>query len=122
MRIVCEQLNRSLSEQASVEVTPTNCNLQNQQVQTTNYNISKLVYYILKEMPEDKRMVVSSNIKADNFREGDWYDGSETDSDDDAFSRGYDFGSAILGIPGGIVCGAVAGVADLIKIVVEGIF
>ncbi len=90
------------------------------------YNLTKLLYYILNSVPEEKRLVIADNINPD---EDAWlHDDEEKDYSSDSFSDAFDnigievgyyasefgdIGAEILGIPGrvaGMVVGAGIGV------------
>jgi len=80
------------------------------------YNLTKLLYYIIKSVPKDKRLALADNI---NDEEDNWlYDDNEKDYKDkikrsfgetvwdcitDGFDSGVEIGGNILGIPGKIV-------------------
>ena len=87
------------------------------------YNLTKLLYYIIKAVPKDKRLALADNI---NEEEDNWlYDDNEDDYKEeikssfgetvwdcisDGIETGAEIGGNILGIPGRIV-GATVGAA-----------
>ncbi len=87
------------------------------------YNLTKLLYYIVKAVPKEKRLALADNI---NKTEDNWlYDDmkadyrvqtgkkfSETVRDciSESAENGFEIGAGILGIPGGVV-GLVFGAA-----------
>lgn len=99
------------------------------------YNLTKLLYYIIKSVPKDKRLALADNI---NDEEDNWlYDDNEKDYKDkikrsfgetvwdcitDGFDSGVEIGGNILGIPGKIVGAAVGSAVGAIKGVFVAIF
>jgi len=96
------------------------------------YNLTKLLYYIIKSIPMEKRLAFADNI---NVNEDMWlHDDKEKDYKDavrkgllesivdgleTGVEKGSDFGKKILGIPGEVVgtlvggaCGAIKGYFD----------
>lgn len=87
------------------------------------YNLTKLLYFIVKAIPREKRLALADNI---NEETSNWeYDDKETnyreqikkgfgetvwDCVSDGIDTGVGIGSAILGVPG-MVAGFVAGMA-----------
>jgi hypothetical protein len=93
--------------------------------QRNPYNLTKLLYYIIKAIPKDKRLALADNLNEDS---DNWlYDDEEDDYREkvsegfcetiwscisDRAGDGMDIGEEILGIPGtiiGIVVGSVVG-------------
>lgn len=84
------------------------------------YNLTKLLYYIVKAIPKDKRLAFADNINSD---EGNWtHDDRENDYRGETRSKFFDtvwdcmsdgawsgseIGGKILGIPGQIVGGVI---------------
>lgn len=92
------------------------------------YNLTKLLYYIIKAVPREKRLALADNI---NQEEDNWlHDDEENnykarirksfgetvwDCISDGIETGADLGASLLGIPGqiaGAVVGAAAGVVN----------
>lgn len=98
------------------------------------YNLSKLLYYILKSLPEQKRIAVMEGINTDseNFvhddEEEDYGEGikeSFYDSFDyisDSVDAGAEIGETILGIPGAIIGAVVGGVVGCVRSILDEIF
>ena len=92
------------------------------------YNLTKLLYFIVKAIPKEKRLALADNI---NENKDNWlYDDNECDYRDytengfcetvwdcisDGAETGSDIGGEILGIPGKIVGGVVGGIAGAVK-------
>ena len=92
------------------------------------YNLTKLLYYIIKSIPMEKRLAFADNI---NVNEDMWlHDDNEKDYKDavrkgllesivdgleTGVEKGSDFGKKILGIPGEVVGTLVGGVCGAIK-------
>lgn len=99
------------------------------------YNLTKLLYYIVKAIPKEKRLALADNINEDK---DNWlYDDKEEDYRgcmrrgfcdtvwdvlSDGISTGVDIGGEILGIPGKIVGGVIGGAAGIVKGIFCGIF
>lgn len=99
------------------------------------YNLTKLLYYIVKAIPRDKRLALADNINGDD---DNWlYDDKEYDYKSgtksgfcntvwDCISNGTDTGSEIggeiMGIPGKIVGGVIGGAVGAVKGVFSAIF
>ncbi|MCR5273431.1 MAG: 50S ribosome-binding GTPase [Lachnospiraceae bacterium] len=99
------------------------------------YNLPKLLYYIIKSVPKDKRLALADNI---NDEEDNWlHDDQEKDYKEriklsfgetvwfcisDGFDTGAEIGSAILGIPGKIVGATVGAAVGAVKGVFVAIF
>lgn len=99
------------------------------------YNLTKLLYYIVRAIPMDKRLAIADNINDDN---DNWlYDDKESDyigktsfgfyetlryCISDGAGAGADIGGAILGIPGKIVGGVIGGSVGAIKGIFSAIF
>ena len=99
------------------------------------YNLTKLLYYIIKSVPKDKRLALADNINDD---EDNWlHDDKETDYKGkikssfgetvwdcitDGFNTGVEIGGNILGIPGKIVGAAVGSAVGAVKGVFVAIF
>ena len=99
------------------------------------YNLTKLLYYIVRSIPRNKRLVIVDNINED----GDmWlYDDEESDYKSDTkrsfvdaigdcmgegVETGSEIGGRILGIPGQIIGGVIGGACGLIAGLFEGIW
>lgn len=99
------------------------------------YNLTKLLYYIIKAVPKDKRLALADNI---NEEEDNWlYDDNEKDYKEsikssfgetvwdciaDAIYAGSEIGSDMLGIPGRVVGTVVGAAAGAVKGVFVAIF
>ena len=99
------------------------------------YNLTKLLYYIVKAIPKDKRLALADNI---NNEEDNWiYDDHEYDYRGgttrgfcdtvwscitDGAETGSEIGYKILGIPGTIVGGAIGGIIGTIGGIFDAIF
>lgn len=99
------------------------------------YNLTKLLYYIVKAIPKDKRLALADNINDDK---DNWlYDDKEDDYRgetqrgfcdtvwdclSDGASTGCEIGGEILGIPGKIVGGVIGGAVGIVKGIFCGIF
>ena len=92
------------------------------------YNLTKLLYYIVKAIPRDKRLALADNINndADNWlyddNESDYRGGTKSGFYDtvweyisDGAESGAEIGEEILGIPGKIVGGVVGGAVGAVK-------
>lgn len=92
------------------------------------YNLTKLLYYIVKAIPKDKRLVIADNI---NNEKDNWnYDDKKVDyiyrttssfSDtvwdciQEGANTGVEVGGAVLGVPGAIVGGIVGSLAGTVS-------
>jgi hypothetical protein len=99
------------------------------------YNLSKLLYYILKAVPSHKRVAVMENINTDseNFEYSD-EDMDYGEAVEDAFmdyfdefisesvDKGAEIGRNILGIPGGIAGAVIGGAVGCIRSILHDIF
>ena len=99
------------------------------------YNLTKLLYYIIKSVPKEKRLALADNI---NNAEDNWlYDDQEKaykenikssfgetvwDCITDGFDTGAEVGGNILGIPGKIVGAAVGAAVGAVKGVFMAVF
>ncbi len=99
------------------------------------YNLTKLLYYIVKAIPKDKRLALADNINDDK---DNWlYDDKEDDYRgetqrgfcdtvwdclSDGATAGCEIGGEILGIPGKIVGGVIGGTLGIVKGIFCGIF
>lgn len=99
------------------------------------YNLTKLLYYIIKAIPKDKRLALADNINAE---EDNWlYDDKEDDYKEkvkdgfcetvwfcisDGAESGIEIGGNILGIPGKIVGAAVGAAVGAVKGLFTAIF
>lgn len=99
------------------------------------YNLTKLLYYIIKAVPKEKRLALADNI---NDEEDNWlHDDSEKDyrkSIENSFGEtvwdcitdgvdtGIEIGGDILGIPGKVVGAAVGAAVGAVKGLVVAIF
>lgn len=99
------------------------------------YNLTKLLYYIIKAVPKDKRLALADNIKdeednwlhddkEDNYKAGIKRSFGETvwDCITDGAEDGAEIGGNILGIPGKIVGTAVGAAVGAVKGVFVAIF
>ena len=99
------------------------------------YNLTKLLYYIVKMIPKDKRLALADNINenADNWRYDDHkYDyrgGTKRgfcdtiwDCISDGAGTGSELGGKILGIPGRIVGGVIGGAVGAVGGLIDAIF
>lgn len=92
------------------------------------YNLTKLLYCIIKNVPKDKRLALADNI---NEEEDNWlYDDNEKDYKKrirksfgetvwycvtDGYDRGKEVGEEILGIPGRVVGAAIGAAVGAVK-------
>lgn len=99
------------------------------------YNLTKLLYYIVKSIPNDKRLVLADHINAD---EDKWLHDDEEDdykektkvgfleaigySIEDGAETGGAIGESVLGIPGKAVGYVVGGICGGVKGFFENIF
>lgn len=99
------------------------------------YNLTKLLYYIIKSVPKDKRLALADNI---NNEEDNWlHDDQEKDYKEkikssfgetvwdcitDGFDTGVEIGGNVLGIPGKIIGAAVGSAVGAVKGVFAAIF
>ena len=103
-------------------------------VQRKPYNLTKLLYYIVKAAPKAKRLNIAENLNTDEdnwcFNDDDDY-GSKVGKAfgdviwsciSDGVDTGADIGGEILGIPGKIIGGAIGGVVGAIGGLFEAIF
>ena len=99
------------------------------------YNLTKLLYYIVKAIPKDKRLALADNINDDkdnwlyDDKEDDYRGGTQRgfcdtvwDCLSDGASAGCEIGGEILGIPGKIVGGIIGGALGIVKGIFCGIF
>lgn len=99
------------------------------------YNLTKLLYYIIKAVPKDKRLALADNIKdeednwlhddkEDNYKAGIKRSFGETvwDCITDGAEDGAEIGGNILGIPGKIVGTAVGAAVGAVKGIFVAIF
>lgn len=98
------------------------------------YNLSKLLYYIMRSLPAQKRVAVMEGINTDsgnyehNDDEEDYNEGikdSFCDSFDcisKAVDSGAEIGETLLGIPGAIVGAIIGGVVGCVKSILDDIF
>ncbi len=99
------------------------------------YNLTKLLYYIVKAVPRDRRLALADNINED---EDNWlYDDGEFDyrgSTMDGFCEtvwdyisdgkdtGREVGGEILGIPGKLIGGVIGGAVGAVKGIFNAVF
>ncbi|MCD8151282.1 MAG: 50S ribosome-binding GTPase [Clostridiales bacterium] len=99
------------------------------------YNLTKLLYYIIRSIPKDKRLAIADNINVD---EDKWlHDDEEEDYKEkskigflesigycmgECAETGSEIGGAILGIPGTVVGYVVGGFCGAVKGFFENIF
>lgn len=99
------------------------------------YNLTKLLYFIVKAIPKDKRLALADNINDDkdnwlyDDKEDDYRGGTQRgfcdtvwDCLSDGTSTGCEIGGEILGIPGKIVGGVIGGAVGIVKGIFCGIF
>lgn len=99
------------------------------------YNLTKLLYYIVKAIPKDKRLALADNINDDkdnwlyDDKEDDYRGGTQRgfcdtvwDCLSDGALAGCEIGGEILGIPGKIVGGVIGGALGIVKGIFCGIF
>lgn len=98
------------------------------------YNLSKLLYYIMKSLPSQKRVAIMEGINtdSDNYEHDDGDEdytegikGSFFDSFDfisDGMESGAELGSTLLGIPGMLVGAVLGGVIGCIESIFDDIF
>ena len=98
------------------------------------YNLSKLLYYIMKSLPSQKRVAIMEGINTDSdnyeYDDGDedyadGIKGSFFDSFDfisDGMESGAELGGAILGIPGMLVGAVLGGFVGCIESIFDDIF
>lgn len=99
------------------------------------YNLTKLLYHIVKMIPKDKRLALVDNINndADNWRyddrESDYRGGTKRgfcdtvwDCISDGAETGSELGGKILGIPGRIVGGVIGGAIGAVGGLFEAVF
>lgn len=99
------------------------------------YNLTKLLYYIVKAIPKDKRLALADNINGDNDnwlyddKEYDYKGGTKIgfcdtvwDCISDGAGTGCEIGGEILGIPGKIVGGVIGGAVGAVKGIFSAIF
>lgn len=99
------------------------------------YNLTKLLYYIVKAIPKDKRLALADNINGDNDnwlyddKEYDYKGGTKIgfcdtvwDCISDGAGTGCEIGGDILGIPGKIVGGVIGGAVGAVKGIFSAIF
>ncbi len=92
------------------------------------YNLTKLLYYIIKSIPKDKRLALADNLNTDrdmwlfDDREEDYKEMLKsgffetiTSCIEVAGGMGADIGESILGVPGKIVGGVVGSVCGAVK-------
>ena len=99
------------------------------------YNLTKLLYYIVRAIPKEKRLVLADKINSnkDNWlyddKEYDYRGGTRRgfldtvwDCVSDGASTGCEIGGEILGIPGKVVGGVVGGIVGAVGGVLSAIF
>lgn len=99
------------------------------------YNLTKLLYHIVKMIPKDKRLALADNINgdADNWcyddHESDYRGGTKRgfcdtvwDCISDGAETGSELGGQILGIPGRIVGGIIGGAVGAVGGFLDAIF
>lgn len=99
------------------------------------YNLTKLLYYIVKAIPKEKRLALADNINEDkdnwlyDDREEDYRGGTQCgfcdmvwDCLSDGVSTGGEIGGEILGTSGKIVGGVIGGAVGIVKGIFCGIF
>ena len=99
------------------------------------YNLTKLLYYIVKAVPKDKRLALVDNLNDDGEN---WiYDDEKEDymkATSDSFldsvinsfldgeQDGIELGDMLLGIPGGLIGAFVGGAVGIVRGVVGSLF
>lgn len=98
------------------------------------YNLSKLLYYILKSLPAEKRVAVMEGVKmdADNYEHNDSdedYNENVKEKFYDSFSyisdgvdKGVEIGLMILGLPGAVVGAFLGGFVGCVRDLMDEIF
>lgn len=99
------------------------------------YNLTKLLYFIVRAIPKDKRLALADNINDDkdnwlyDDHESDYKGGTKSgfcdtiwDCLSDGAETGCEIGSKVLGIPGKIVGGVIGGAVGAVKGVFSSIF
>ena len=98
------------------------------------YNLSKLLYYILKSLPAEKRVAVMEGVKleANNYEHNDSdedYNENVKEEFYDSFSyisdgvdKGADIGMMVLGIPGAVVGAFLGGFVGCVRDLMDEIF
>lgn len=99
------------------------------------YNLTKLLCFLVKAVPSQKRLALADNINQD--KENFFHDDAEEDYEEETERGFFDsvldgifggaetgagIGSTILGIPGKIVGGAIGGALGVVKGIIGGIF
>lgn len=105
------------------------------EAQCKPYNLTKLLYYIVRSIPKDKRIALVDNLNKDegmwefddgkaNYKERTERDFLDALTDGIIFTAqdGADIGKDILGIPGEIVGGLVGGVFGIFVGIFDGLF
>lgn len=98
------------------------------------YNLSKLLYYIMNSLPNEKRVAIMEGINTDS----DNYEYNDDDEDyneeikdsfydsfdyiGDGVDAGVDIGGKILGLPGAIVGGIIGGCFGCVHSILDAIF
>nr|MCR4649842.1 50S ribosome-binding GTPase [Lachnospiraceae bacterium] len=104
-------------------------------VQRKPYNLTKLLYYIVKAAPKAKRLNIAENINRDEdnwmFNDDDCDYSSEISREFgdvivscifDGVTDGAEIGATILGIPGAVVGGAIGGIVGCVGGFFEAVF
>lgn len=99
------------------------------------YNLTKLLYFIVKAIPKDKRLALADNINDDkdnwlyDDKECDYRGGTESGFCDtvwycisDGADTGCDIGGEILGIPGKILGCVIGGTVGAVKGMFSAVF
>ena len=98
------------------------------------YNLSKLLYYILKSLPAEKRVAVMEGVKldADNYEHNDSdedYNENVKEKFYDSFSyisdgvdKGAEIGLMVLGLPGAVVGAFLGGFVGCVRDLLDEIF
>ena len=105
------------------------------ETQCAPYNLTKLLYYIVKSVPKDKRLALADNINTDKDK---WLYDDEQEDYKEGFKRGlfdtvydcvwenaYDggeLGETLLGIPGRVIGSVVGAGTGIIRGFFESIF
>lgn len=98
------------------------------------YNLSKLLYYIMNSLPNEKRIAVMEGINTDsenfehNDEEEDYNEGikgsfyNAFDFIEDGIGEGVEIGGTLLGIPGAIVGAVIGGFVGCVHGILDEIF
>ena len=90
------------------------------QEQRKPYNLTKLLYSIIKAIPKEKRLTVADNLNKDkeNWKHNDAeynYSKDIFDHIEEGIEFGAEIGGKLVGIPGVIIGGAIGGACGAVK-------